>query len=547
MATFGIAIGASLIVIALLISNTGIEQALRGQATGSLAWGPALFRGLLAMHGALLFSVGLIARTRSVPRPQSSARLWVKSLAQHKRTAWVVGFLLILALAVRLYKLDSQLWFDEVLTLIKFVRLPFGHMVTSFPNQNQHMLYSILAWISMKWFGESAWTLRLPAVMFGVLGILALYPLARKLSSGREALLACALMTFSYHHVWFSQNARGYTGLLFFSILSTWLWIEALDRGVWNWWIAYAVVLALGMWTQMALAFIVAAHGIVLLIEWLMRRRAFCLSKPAAAYFLAVSLSFQLYALTLPEFVHSAAGEVSMPSAWTNPLWLLTEVVRSLRVGFIGSVAVIGGGIFLLAGWWSLLRRNRAAALVMLISVVLCAATMLMLGHNLWPRFFFFAVGFAFIVVMRGTVIVGQKLSSARLGYALAVLLIAASAITIPRAYALPKQDFIGAREFVNQSREPHDAVVTIGLAGFAYKSYYAPEWRELSTAADLEGVLRSYDRVWLVYTLQIQIQGFLPDVWKAIQRDFTTVRVFPGTLGGGEVYVCRERRESTI
>jgi uncharacterized membrane protein len=48
-----------------------------------------------------------------------------------------------------------------------------------------------------------------------VASIGALYLLGRAVAGPTEALFAAALMTVAYHHVWFSQNARGYSGLLF--------------------------------------------------------------------------------------------------------------------------------------------------------------------------------------------------------------------------------------------------------------------------------------------------------------------------------------------
>ena len=72
--------------------------------------------------------------------------------------------------------------------------------------------------------GESAWSIRLPAVLFGVASIPVLYALGERVTGTREALLACAILSVSYHHIWFSQNARGYTMLAFWTILSTfWL------------------------------------------------------------------------------------------------------------------------------------------------------------------------------------------------------------------------------------------------------------------------------------------------------------------------------------
>lgn len=538
-----VAAGLLLAGFAGLVSSAAIEQALRGDAAGRLAWGSALFRGLLAAHGLVLATLGwrrwrrpALVAWQSNPRRLSPAVLAA------------VGLMTLIAAALRFYQLGSQLWFDEVLTLVDSVRLPLGEIVSRFPSQNHHMLYSILARLACDLFGESPWALRLPAAIFGVLSIWALVALGLKLTSARNAVLSAALMTFSYHHIWFSQNARGYTGLLLGATLATWLWVEATERDEWSWWLAYAGAVFFGLWVQMTMLFVVAGHGLVYL-GMLLRRRAS--RKAVVAWLVAGSASLQVYALSLPEFLRSAAGEVSMPSAWTNPLWLVTETVRNLAVIPGGIATVVAGAVVFAVGWWDIFRRHRGAALAMTLPVVLCAITMVALGHNLWPRFFFFAMGFALLFAVEGTMRLarlaagllsrsgsGQHLAASA-EMALAILLVAATAATARKAYALPKQDFLGAKAYVEQHRRPGDAVVAVGLAAKAYGDYYAPEWRSAQTPAELDALARAHARLWLVYTLPVQLQGFLPELWEAIQRDFRVVAVFPGTLGGGELYVC--------
>jgi uncharacterized membrane protein len=58
-------------------------------------------------------------------------------------------------------------------------------------------------------FGDSGAALRLPAALFGVASLGAVYALGREVVGRREGLLAALALAFSYQHVWFSQNARG--------------------------------------------------------------------------------------------------------------------------------------------------------------------------------------------------------------------------------------------------------------------------------------------------------------------------------------------------
>ncbi|MCO6510078.1 MAG: glycosyltransferase family 39 protein [Aridibacter famidurans] len=478
-----------------------------------------------------------------------------------------LSLLTLIAIVLRIPNLNSDLWVDEVFTLVDFVRAPWGEIVTSFPSQNQHLLYSILARASFDIFGESAWALRLPALLFGVLSIIATYFLARKLLGRTTAMLASSLMAVSYHHVWFSQNARGYTGLLLFSVLATWLYFEAYDRKNWIWWMLYSVSIILGMWVHMTMAFVVLVHGISYLVflafptagmdDWTGPRSPERTSglMPIAAWAVSVTVTAQLYALALPEFLREGLHEESKDALWTNPIWVITESLQNLSIGFAGIAVVVLGGAFLAFGWFCLYKKNKRAAIVMALPPVFAGTLMLSLGHNLFPRFFFFAVGFALIIVMQGALDLptflgsyikplkekGSLLRLAGIGFGL--LMVAASLFTVPRNYFLPKQDFSGAREFVESRKGPGDIVVGASIAGTMYERYYAPEWRTAENKKELEA-LEGEGPIWLVYTLSPEIEAFHPEMWNKITTEYEVVEAFSGTLNGGEIYVCRRREK---
>ena len=557
--------GVPLIVAAVWLSTDAIERMLIGRADGSLSWGPGLFRVMLAIHGFALLAGGIATRRMDGSgelRQEESVTSEMNGVG--KRHWWALAALTLVALVLRLWRLDSGLWLDEVFTLLDFGRVPLSEVVTMFPSQNQHMLYSVLMHLPLALWGESAWALRLPAVLFGVGGVWAVFLLGRKLVGVQQALLASALITVSYHHVWFSQNARGYTGLLLLTTLATWLWLEARDRPGWRWWIAYAVALWLGLWVHTTMVFVVAAHVLVELpsaARTLHRARRSgkslsaisALRKPVVAWLLSGMLSLQVYALSLPQFFRSALHETSMDAEWTNPLWAAAEGLRSLEIGWSSVAVLLFGSLLAASGWWSLFRKSKAFAVAMVLPGLLGGTLIVAMRHNLWPRFFFFLMAFAllvavhgafaasrFIIGRRGTA--GNERAASGVGTALVALMIAASAATVPRCYALPKQDFVGARDFVERRVRPGETIVAVGLAARVYGGYFAPQWTAVQEYERLQQARRTHESTWLVYTLPIEIQAFQPRVWKTIERDFEVVRVFPGTLGEGEVFVCRER-----
>ncbi|MDW8356214.1 MAG: glycosyltransferase family 39 protein [Bryobacterales bacterium] len=537
-----VAAGALLLLTAILLSPDRIEAAVRRESGGTLSWGPALFRLMLAVNGALLVGAARLVYVGAMPpapaRGAPATPAW----------AWItLALLAAAALALRLHRLDLPLWLDEIVTVRDFVRRPLLEILTLFPYQNQHMLYSLLARISVVLAGESPVSLRLPAVLFGVAGLSPLFLLGRRLAGVREALLSCALMTFSYHHVWFSQNARAYTASLFFTLLATWLWLEALEKNAWRWWAAYAVAMAAGFWAQVSMGFVAAAHGLWWLVTGI--RTGEFRWRAAVSWIVTASLTLQFYALSLPQFLTTALHEFSPETEWTNPVWFVWESFRNLQMGFAGPVPVLLAGALTLLGWVTIWRREPAAGVAMVLPGILVAATMFALRHNLWPRLFFFLMGFGLLCLMVGIRQAVElllrrfsPLARRTAGLAFALPVVAASAATVPRCYVLPKQDFVGARDYVDHRRQPGDIAVTAGLANMALPGYYAPHWRAAQTTVELEALLRSGRPLWLVYTLPAEIRGFHPGIWTLIQRHFEVDRVFPGTLSGGEVYVCRRK-----
>jgi mannosyltransferase len=536
------AAGAGALICAAWFSSAGIEHAL-GRSPGELSWGPPLFRLLLAFHGLVAVAFGLRGIRPGIAaapiEPPVSRRTWI-----------ALGALSLAALALRLWRIDTSLWVDEVITAVYFVRLPVAGIVSSFPNQNQHLLYSLAAHASVSLFGESSFALRLPAALMGVASIPALYLLGRRVGGEITALAAAALLAFSYHHIWFSQNARGYTGLLLFSILGTWFWLALLRRDSPGDRVGFVIANVLGFAAHLTMIFVVAAqvltHAVILGRSGPRAWRA-----ALWPYVLSATLTGQVYALSLPEFLRTGLGEVSRPSDWTSPIWLLRATLASFGAGAVGLIVVAAGAFVALIGIVSLSRRSRPAAAVFVLPILLGGASLIASGHNLWPRFFFFGMGFGLLIAMEGAIVIarhaaerlGQERFAREAGVAAACLFVLASAATVPRVYAYPKQDFTGARDFVERSRAANEPVATVGLAAIVYTQYYAPNWTGIESAEELESLARKGPAPWLVYTLPIEVRAYRPDIWRVIERDYALVKIFPGTLQeGGEVYVCRGR-----
>lgn len=456
--------------------------------------------------------------------------------------------LVVLAAIPRLYGLSGGLWYDEIQTLVNYVREPLGRILVTYDSQNQHMLYSVAARIASVFVADESVAVRLPAALFGIASIGALFLLARRIADRREAALAALLLAASYHHVWFSQNARGYTGLLLWTILSTWFFLECLSRPRWSTAIAYALTMALAAYTQMTGALTAVAHALVWLgLAVRERRRAGDPSVwlPGAAIALSGLFTLLLYAPILTQVIQ-VLGEGAQAAApntaeWKSPLWLAAETVRGLARGLPGGyVAVAGALVVGGAGLLSYARTRPVFLLLALVPPLLTAAVMLLTAHNLWPRFFFAAAGFAMMIGVRGVFALARAAplrSAPALATAALVLAAAGSALTL-RTVWNPKQDFEGAAAYLGSEPAPGDAVVGLDMAHTALAAYPGFETTRITSVEELAAIEARHPRTWVVYTFEGRMREIHGAIMERLEEEYREAAEFDATIGDGDIRV---------
>ena len=375
-------------------------------------------------------------------------------------------------------------------------------------------------------------------------------PRASSVFARNEALfLATALLTFSYHHVWFSQNARGYTALLFATVLATDLFLRALERGTAGRWLAYAAAIALGMGVHLTMAFVALGHGLIVLG---LVARADTRAGGWRGLFALVAaglLTLAVYAPALPQmlefYLQPSAGATTADVAWKSPLWLVNEAIRSLGIPlWAGWIAVVAGSVPLVAATVDLWKRSAVAAYAFTLPPLLLLVVLLALERNLWPRFFFNAFGFLALLAFHGLVLCMARVKlSRRAAEGVLVALVVASALTVPRNYQ-PRQDYTGAADWVRAQARDGDAIVALDLAADAYGRYYAPEFGLADTLDQLRAASSPAGHTYVVYTFGAYIEAREPDLWHVLETEYEEVNAFLGSLGGGAIVVRRTLSE---
>lgn len=456
-----------------------------------------------------------------------------------------VILLLMAGLALRIPGLGSGLWFDEIQTLVDYVRQPFGVVLTTFDSTNQHLLFSAAARFTTGVLGTGIAAFRLPAVLFGVASLWATLSFARRWLPATEAWWATIVLAVSYHHVWFSQNARGYTGLLLGTLLTSTLFIDLLRaprptrRRIW----AYAWVMALTIMTHVTALVVLASHGLC----WLWQCRQLAARghrwAPLTALVLAGTVSLMLYAPVLPQLAAAlgGSGAASPGVDWQKPGWFIAEALGGLMRGLPAGVILvpIAGGIVLvgiISGW----HRDRLVTALMILPLVIMALLLTASGHNLWPRFFFFGAAFVVLWAIHGGFAVLHRLlprHGVHVGNAGLAALTLGSVLILPRAWAA-KQDFPAARDWIAANAGADDRVVGIDMIELPMNRWLGMDWPIAADSADLAAVEAPSGRTWLVYTFPIRVEATVPTLWRDMQRRYTVAHVVPATIGGGDIVI---------
>lgn len=483
-------------------------------------------------------------------RPAPSTGITAEATA---RRIWLaVAGLTAAALVFRVIGIGGELWLDEMYASILSFRRSFAGLLTIYEGDNQHPLYSLLAHLGIALFGESPASIRLPALLFGVAAVPMLYVLGSRVASRREGLLAAALLTVSYHHVWFSQNARGYTMLAFWTILSGYLLFRAIRERSPRKFLWYGVVVGLGIYTHLTMIFMVSAHVLIcawMIMPWAKPRLAWQL--PAAGFACGAAVTLVLYAPLISDVLNFFTNRPSRLLGVSTPGWALEEGLRILRVGMGGGWPVAIGGMVFMVGLLSYLRRSPLVFFLFVLPGVMTVIGALMGRGTMYPRFFFFLVGFALLIVVRGAHVIAfvatrQPRRAHILATSFCLLVVAASASSLRYNYANPKQAFQPAAAFVEANRQPNEEVGVLNATWYAYIEYYKKPWRRLTfrddpaddPAANL-AALREGRRLWLVYTFPRYITHEAAEIMKTITDECAQATKFNSSVGDGDVYVC--------
>lgn len=278
----------------------------------------------------------------------------------------VITLLLIVCLGgfLRFHKLDGQsLWNDELSQWLRSYNKSLGAVIHDCAASDVHPPgFHVLIYFVERYIGDSPWDLRLFAAVSGVLSIGAIYLVGVRLYSCKVGLIAAALMATLWCPIYYSQEARAYSMLTLFVLLSTFFWIGMVRHLLSRPRIPYATAAAYGVVAIVAcylhyfgLLFVMlqAAAGFVVLLR---RRRALV---SLGLVYLVVVIAYLPWVPAMRSHMHQKRQYIWPPGFTAVRSYLCFLFNQFRRFGLMAAASYI---FLLAADLYTLVRTKRRGA-----------------------------------------------------------------------------------------------------------------------------------------------------------------------------------------
>jgi len=359
-----------------------------------------------------------------------------------------VGLLTILSV----YQLGARsFWRDEVSSVV-FASASLPDLLTIIDRErakvgvpNMATYYVVLHfWLAV---GETEARIRFLSVLFGVATTVPVFLVARRIGGTTAAILAALAFASSSVVIIWSQEARGYSLAMLVAAVLTLLVLHATERQRTWMWAAYGVVAALGIYVHFFVAFVIAAHGL-----WVLLTRSWPRRWPGLV---AVLVPLVLSVAPLPIVAASLPGAVG----WVPSLTLSGARV-ALR-GLAGSDMLLIA-VVVLAGFAVYTRRSDRRVWLVLgaLLVPILGAAIISLAKPV------FLARYLVVATPAIAMMLGVGLASIRprvLGAAAILVVVILAAVDLPSAYRdRHQQDWRAAGRELQRAAIPGDAIAYV-------------------------------------------------------------------------------------
>jgi mannosyltransferase len=174
----------------------------------------------------------------------------LKSVLLNSRYVQILLALTLLGIFLRFYHLDyNSIWLDEATTFYESQASFSAIWQTSVTGEFHPPLFNWIIHLMLT-LGQSEFILRFVPAVLGGLTIPVFYLIGKEYRDRNVGIISAALLTFSYFGIFYSQEARSYSMMLFFFSLAVLFYLRALRTNELFEWVLFGVFSAIAVWTH---------------------------------------------------------------------------------------------------------------------------------------------------------------------------------------------------------------------------------------------------------------------------------------------------------
>jgi mannosyltransferase len=465
----------------------------------------------------------------------------------------------VLAAVLRFHSLAAKsFWFDEGVS-VAIARLDWYNFARILWRREANMsLYYFLLhfWLH---FGGSEFFVRALSVVFAVASVPVIYLLGRRLFDSRVGLIAAALMAVNAYHVQYSQDARSYSLMVLYCLLSSLYFLKCLDEPSSRNRAAYVLSSALAVYTQFFSA-------LLLIAQWLSLKMLDRGQNPRQT-----RNDWRWIALLVSPIAVFVATTGTGPLRWVqrpglNDLWIFALHLTGNGGPWL-LLASVAACLAALLPFWPTRKALRVPSgiwryrflLSWLLFPILLTLALSVIKPLFVPRYFIFCLPALFLLVACGITRLRPAALKAPALLFLLILSFQGTAAYYSQDLDIQRDDWRAATEYLLNHSQPGDALlfhVPMGRMPYEFYRSLQPLTRsvvlyphhadrltfldfvEKPNDAELERSFPQHARVWLVLTYaethsglpdarSVELTGLLHNFYAAVeQRDFPGIEI---------------------
>lgn len=423
---------------------------------------------------------------------------------------WIMISIILLAAGLRLSSLANQsVTFDETYSFAVGSASWSTLFQTTLMSGVHPPLFYIIYKLALSVGGVSEFSGRLPAVMFGLLSIPAIFRLAAVMFNRSVGLLAAVLLAINPIHIWLSQEARMYIIVILLAVGSMFFFWQAFQLRQRRYWIGLLIINALAYNLHYFSLFLPVIQLAVILTD--LKRYVPQFRRWVVVQFIAGSFLLPwLVATALRESQSFGIGFLVRPTLLDLPLTLWNFTI-GLSSYFLWPVSIVALVLFMIAfsnglRWDKERFHFGQLLLIFWIFIPLILVWLMSQRRSFYAdRYFSFIIPGLIILVAFGAVQIRSNLRRSLLIIGL-VLVSGYGFLNTRFDSTFFKDNWRDAVAYVVHNEQPDDVILVYNNFleipfGYYYQGRvpYYPLTRTLD-AQPIEPLLEGYRRAWVIY-----------------------------------------------